>query len=99
MATGKELVRLVTCGFWKDEIENLGNLCGYSIFDKNGKRISLKTAELKSFCHIHILFKGLTTKEAKILSCFLNNIASTSSEQMCRTSLRFYSGFDLIIIS
>ena len=98
MATGKEIVRMMTCGYWEDEIKTMKEFCWAKILDEEGKPISLNKAENKKYCQAMILFKRLTNNETRIIACFLQNIASTNSENMTKDYFTYYGKFNLILI-
>ena len=98
MATGKELVRMMTCGIWEQFVKSRKDYCSAQIFDNRGKPISLKKAKKETFCHARILFKGCPEDSLKILAAYLKTIASTRSESMCQNTFKCY-GFQEIVIS
>ena len=98
MATGKELVRMITCGIWKEFIEKRKDYCSVQIFNDKGKSISLKEAKKGISCHAKILFKKCPEDSLNLIAEFLRNIASTRCESMCKNTFEYY-GFQEVIIS
>ena len=83
MATGKELVRLLTCGYWDDFVSKKYNICSTIIFDNNGKVITLDKAKTQTFCQLRIIIKEeMGEREQTLLGNFLKMIADTSGESM-----------------
>ena len=99
MATGKELVRMMTCGNWNDTIKTMPEFCHAQILDQHGKVITKKQAENSVFCHTKILFKGITEREASLIALILRSIASTPGETMCMEIFNYYGNFYEIVIS
>jgi hypothetical protein len=82
MATGKELVRLTECNYWKRLIApDVDSFCFY---DVGGNEICLQECRLNTFCRIRIELKHkkFTKKYVKLLAEFCRLIASTNSETM-----------------
>ena len=98
MSSGKELARMVDCGYWKQHIKSRKDFCSVQIFDTNGKPITSKQAKEKYFCHARILFKSDNMGEIKLLGVILKMIADTSSESMGMNINENY-GFQEVIIS
>ena len=99
MATGKELVRLVTCGYWDELIRSRKDFKAYAIYDKDGKRINHQQANEKTFCSIRIMFKDCPKKEFKLLCVIMKMIADTSSESMYLDVSKTLKGYQEVVIS
>ena len=83
MGTGKELVRLTECGYWKELISK--DVDSYTFFDRDNEIIPIEDCRKQYFCRISIKLKNkkFTRKYVTLLSEFCRTIASTNSEQMC----------------
>jgi len=98
MASGKELVRLMTCGIWKEYVSSKPYFCFAQIYDKNGKPISLKKAKNEYFCHARILFKGALPEEyIELLAEMLRMVASRPGESMCSYVFDCYNFIEIVI--
>jgi len=82
MATGKELTRTVTCGIFKNVIENIDGYCSYQIYSSKGVKLTPKEAAEKTFCHLRVLFKDVPQTEIMLIKTILDLVASTSCESM-----------------
>jgi hypothetical protein len=82
MATGKELVRLTECGYWKSLISQ--DVASFYFYDDSGETIFADECRSKCFCGIYITLKHkkFTKKYVLLLSEFCRLIASTNSETM-----------------
>lgn len=105
MATGKELVRLVTCPLWKETFEDM--ITWYQIFDNDGNPISLLEARSSTSCHLRVILRKniIQNVEEKSQKLFINltkdfmkAVASTASEHMTGNVNEDY-GFTEIVIS
>jgi len=97
MATGAELVRMMICGVWEEQIKNRKDFCSAQIYNQEGKPISLKKAKKEYFCMAEIIFKKCPEGELKLLETILRMVASTRSEQMCSYTFDYYC-FQKIVI-
>lgn len=97
MATGKELVRAMTCSIWKDFVKP--KITYAQIFNRKGFPISLKQAEKELFCHLRILIEDEKCDEEyiKLLTAMIRLVASTSSESMCSNINENYGFYEVII--
>ncbi len=97
MATGRELVRMVTCQAFDECVGSKDYFVSANLYNEQGKLITLRTAKEKSFCHARILLKSCNTEVAEILGHMLRMIASTPGESMNQNVFEYY-GFTEILI-
>lgn len=88
---------MLSCGFFTDKIKTKDYYCLSEIYDEEGKRISLKTAETQSFCHARILLKKCDTEVAELLGEMLRMVASSPGEQMNHNVFEYYGFTELLI--
>ncbi len=98
MSTGKELVRMMSCGIWDENVKSHKCFCSAQIYNDKGKPISLEKAKTQVFCHARVLVKDLDDDALHLLGVLLQMVASTSGESMGVNIFTFY-GFQEIIIS
>jgi hypothetical protein len=94
VASGKELNRTVSCGFWKEEIESFPGYRGFSLHGADGRRVEEASG---GFCHLRVLFKDVSESEAKLLAALLVMVASNAGERMDSYVFNAY-GFTEIVI-
>lgn len=99
MATGKELVRMVTCNVYKKYVESKEYFVSLQIIDNNGNVVTLQQASKLCFCHARILInsKNLSDDYVELLGTMLKIIASTSSEFMSLNIHKCYNYSEIII--
>ena len=99
MATGKELTRLVCCGYWDEVIKKRKDYKSFQIYDSEKRTITPQQAIHKTFCSIRIMFKDCPVKELKLLCIILKLIADTPSESMGVKTSRRFKGYQEVVIS
>ena len=82
MATGKELVRLTECGYWKRLIAP--DVDEVYFYNEEGDYISVEACRSQHFCSMRIKLKDkvFSEKYVTLLAEFCRLIASTNSETM-----------------
>ena len=75
MGSGKNIYRLVSCGYWAQYVEKDENFCSYRILDNDGNVVTKEQVKDLTFCHLQLVFNNnADIKYLDLLSSFLKVI-------------------------
>ena len=99
MATGKELVRMMTCSIWTKFVMTKVYFVNAVIYDRDGNIITLEKATRECFCKVKILIlkKYVSKGYVELLGAMLRLVASTSSESMALEIKEYPKTYEIII--
>jgi hypothetical protein len=103
MATGKELARLVSCGAWREWVEEKSYYLSHQLYDSDGHQITVEQVTTQVFCHLRLLVSKtrdgshMDEEYVKLLGAMLRLVASTNSESMALSIHQDYGFWEIII--